>query len=613
MSVQTKAPARPRFEQFFALRRFYFLNNLDFSPDGEQVSYSHDGSGQFNLWASPVTGGWPRQLTSQEEEAVRHHAWTPHGFVVELDHHGAEQWQLNLLPAEGGWPRPITNRQDVQYSVGPLSDDGRRMLISGNQERPTDVTLYELVLPDGEYSPVLDAEEGKFYAAAWHPDGERAAVIDLIGNTDQHVLLVDIASGERRDLTPHEGEQLNLAIGFSADGSRLYSVTDRDHEHHYIEEIDLQSGERRALIQLDWGVEHAALSADRTTLAYTVDADGYSRFHARELETGRDLEFPRMPAGVCMQFAISRDGQKVAALVGTGTRTFDVYVADLRRQTVTRVTESFLGGIPEEELIEPELVHYPTFDGRQVPAWLYRPPHAEGRLPVLLSIHGGPETQERTQVTRSSPFYQYLLSRGVAILAPNIRGSTGYGMSYQKLIHRDWGGGELKDIDHAARWLREQDWVDAERIAIYGASFGGFATLSAMTRLPEHWRCGIDLVGPANLVTFARAVPPHWRSSMKKWVGDPDEDAEMLMARSPITYVENVRAPLLVLQGARDPRVVKPESDQMVEKLRSLGREVEYHVFEDEGHDFSKRENQLRAYRIIAAFLFKHFGLPVEE
>ena len=155
--------------------------------------------------------------------------------------------------------------------------------------------------------------------------------------------------------------------------------------------------------------------------------------------------------------------------------------------------------------------------------------------------------------------------------------------------------------------------MDGDRIAIYGASFGGFATLSAMTRLPEYWRCGIDLVGPANLVTFARAVPPHWRSSMKKWVGDPDEDAEMLMQRSPITYVENARAPLLVLQGARDPRVVKPESDQMVEKLRSMGREVEYHVFEDEGHDFSKRANQLRAYRIIAAFLFKQFGLPEEE
>jgi len=613
LSVQTKAPARPGFEQFFALRRFYLLNNLDFSPDTEQVSYTHDGSGQFNLWASPVAGGWPRQLTTQEEEAVRHHAWTPHGFVVELDHHGAEQWQINLLPAGGGWPRPVTDRPDVQYSVGPVSDDGRRMLMSGNQERPTDVSLYELDIPEGEYSLVLDVPQGKFYAAAWHPDGRQAAVIDLIGNTDQHVSLVEVGSGERRNLTPHEGEQVNLAIGFSADGRRLYNITDRDHDQHYVEVIDLETGAREALIQLEWGIEHAALSADRATLAYTVNEDGYSRFHARRLADNRELEFPPMPAGVCMQFAVSRDGRRVAGLVGTGTRSFDVYVADLREQKVTRVTDSFLGGIPESELIEPELVRYPTFDGRQVPAWLYRPRNAEGKLPVLLSIHGGPEAQERTQVTRSSPFYQYLLSRGVAILAPNIRGSTGYGMAYQKLIHRDWGGAELKDIEHAARWLREQEWVDADRIAVYGASFGGFATLSAMTRLPDYWRCGIDLVGPANLVTFARAVPPHWRSSMKKWVGDPDEDAVLLMERSPISHVEGVRAPLLVLQGARDPRVVKPESDQMVETLRALGREVEYHVFEDEGHDFSKRANQVQAYRLIAAFLFKNFGLPAGD
>ena len=610
MAVATTGrPTRPRFEQFFALRRTYFLNNLAFSPDSTQISYVHDGSGQFNLWASPVAGGFPRQLTSQDEDAVRHHHWTPSGIVLELDHQGAEQWQINILPPDGGWPEAVTDNPSVQHSVGPVADDGRRMLMSANAERPTDVTLYLLDIAEGTSRKVLDHEGQRFSAAAWHPDSRRAAVVDFIGNTNQQAYLFDLETGQLRGLTEHEGDEVNLPVGFSADGRLLYSVTDRGSEHHYLESIDLESGERTPVLRFDWSIEHADLSADRRRLAYTVDEDGYSRFFARDLETGADIAFPEMPAGVCAQFAISPDGRLVAALVGTGTRTFDVYVADLERRLVTRVTENFLGGIVEEDLVEPELVHYPTFDGREVPAWLYRPRAAAGSVPVLLSIHGGPETQERTQVTRSSPFYQYLLSRGVAVLAPNIRGSAGYGKGYQKLIHRDWGGDELKDIEHAALWLRQQPWVDGGRIAIYGASFGGFATLSAMTRLPDYWRCGIDLVGPANLVTFARAVPPHWRASMKKWVGDPDEDFDFLMERSPITYVENVRAPLLVLQGARDPRVVKPESDQMVEKLRGLGREVEYHVFEDEGHDFSKRANQLRAYRVIAGFLFKHFGL----
>lgn len=609
MTSAVATAARPRFEQFFALRRWYFLNNLDFSPDSRFVSYTHDGSGQFNLWASPVEGGWPRQLTAQEEDAVRHHRWTRHGFVLELDHQGTEQWQVNLLPAEGGWPRPVTDNDAVQYSVGPVAPDGRRMLVSGNQERATDVSVYLLDVVEGGYRLVLDRPGGKLYAAAWHPDGRRAAVVDAIGNTDQHVYLLEVETGEVRDLTPHEGDQVNAAVGFSADGSRLYSVTDRDHEFQYLEAIDLASGAREVVWQAGWGIEHAALSEDRRRLAFTVDEDGYSVLRVLDLESGRELPAPELPHGVCLQFAYAPDGRRVAALVGTGTRPFDVYVADLESGAVTRITESFLGGIPEDDLVEPELVRYPAFDGRQVPAWLYRPRGASSRVPVVLSIHGGPESQERTQVTRSSSFYQYLLSRGVAVLAPNIRGSTGYGKSYQKLIHRDWGGDELKDVEHAALWLREQDWVDPERIAVYGASFGGFATLSAMTRLPRYWRCGIDLVGPANLVTFARAVPPHWRDSMKKWVGDPDEDREMLVARSPITYVEDLRAPLLVLQGANDPRVVKPESDQMVATLRKLGREVEYVVFEDEGHDFSKRGNQLRAYRLIAGFLLKHFDV----
>jgi dipeptidyl aminopeptidase/acylaminoacyl peptidase len=611
MATTTAAP--PRFEQFFALRRTYFLNNLAFSPDSRHISYVHDGSGLFNLWSSPVEGGAARQLTSGDEDAVRHHRWTPTGIVLELDHLGAEQWQLNILPPDGfGWPRPVTDRQDVQYEIGPVADDGRQMLFDGNQERPTDVAIYLLDIPSARYRLVLDLEGRQLYAAAWHSDGRRAAIAEVLGTTDQDSYLLDVDSGELRNLTSHKGEEFNAPLGFSADGSRLYNITDRDAEQNYLETIDLATGARAALIQSEWGIEQADLSGDRRRVAYTINEDGYSRFHVRDIDAGRELKFPDMPEGVCSQFAISPDGRLVAGLVATGTRVFDVYVADLNSSRVTRVTDNFLGGIPEAVLVEPKLVHFPTFDGRQIPAWLYRPQEASGKLPVILSIHGGPEAQERTHVTRSSSFYQYLLSRGIAVLAPNIRGSTGYGKTYQKLIHRDFGGDELKDIDHAARWLRAQSWVDSTQIAVYGASFGGFATLSAMTRLPDYWRCGIDLVGPSNLVTFAKAVPPHWRALMKEWVGDPEEDHDFLMSRSPVTYVENMRAPLLVLQGANDPRCVKPESDQMVEKLRSIGVDVEYHVFDDEGHDFSKRTNQLKAYKLIAAFLFKQFGIAAD-
>jgi dipeptidyl aminopeptidase/acylaminoacyl peptidase len=202
--------------------------------------------------------------------------------------------------------------------------------------------------------------------------------------------------------------------------------------------------------------------------------------------------------------------------------------------------------------------------------------------------------------------YQYLAQRGVLVLCPNIRGSSGYGISYQKLIRRDWGGAELQDIEHAAQYLRSLAEVDADRIAVHGRSFGGFATLSAMTRLPEYWTCGVDVVGPANLVTFLKATPPFWKTFTKQWCGDPEEDYEFLMSRSPITHVENIRAPLLVIQGAKDPRVVKTESDQMVERIRALGGSVRYYVDEHAGHKPTRREDYTTWIKTIVEFLEEH-------
>jgi dipeptidyl aminopeptidase/acylaminoacyl peptidase len=194
------------------------------------------------------------------------------------------------------------------------------------------------------------------------------------------------------------------------------------------------------------------------------------------------------------------------------------------------------------------------------------------------------------------------------VLATNIRGSTGYGKSYQRLIQRDWGGGDLKDWDHAVKWLHDQDWVDPERIGVWGGSYGGFAVLTCVTRLPDYWAAAVDIFGPYNLLTFARAVPPPWRRMMKRFVGDPDEDADLLRERSPMTYIDDAKAPLLVIQGAKDPRVVKNESDQLVEKLRSLGRTVEYIVFDDEGHGFTKRKNELTTMRASADWLEKYLA-----
>jgi dipeptidyl aminopeptidase/acylaminoacyl peptidase len=313
---------------------------------------------------------------------------------------------------------------------------------------------------------------------------------------------------------------------------------------------------------------------------------------------------PAIPTGVVGALSVSHDGSRVAVLLCTGTRPNNVALVDLAAGEFRWLTDAAPVAADPGGFVEPQLVRFPTHDGRQVPAYLYRPA-GDGPFGVVLSIHGGPEAQERAAYNYGG-MYQYLLSRGVGVLAPNVRGSTGYGTAYQKLIHHDWGGAELGDFEHAATYLHGLDWVNPARIGVFGGSFGGFATLSCVSRLPKLWAAAVSVVGPSNLETFVRAVPPTWRRYMADWVGDPDTEAEFLRARSPITYADQIVAPLFVIQGANDPRVVQQESDQIVASLRERGVDVRYDVYADEGHGFTKRENQLRAVGDAADFLIRY-------
>ena len=275
------------------------------------------------------------------------------------------------------------------------------------------------------------------------------------------------------------------------------------------------------------------------------------------------------------------------------------------------LTDSTPPALREITAVEPELIRFPTHDGRDIPAFLYRP-HGDGPFPVVLSIHGGPEAQERPMYMYGG-FYQYLLAQGIGVIAPNVRGSTGYGSTYQKLIHHDWGGDELRDFEHAVKHLHSLGWVDPDRIAVFGGSFGGFATLSCVSRLPKLWAAGVSIVGPSNLVTFVKAVPPTWLRLMAKWVGDAETERDFLLERSPVTYADDIVAPLFVIQGANDPRVVKAESDQIVERLRARGVDVRYDVYEDEGHGFTKRANEIKALGDAGDFLVAHLKVaPLE-
>lgn len=607
--------SRYEFEQYAAVRNY---SDLAFSPDGKWVAYVTNASGQQNVWRQPTTitpGGHPSmpiQLTALVEEAARRAVWSPDSkrILTIADRHGTENFQIYEIPPEQGWLYPITNKPEVRHEIGerPFSPDGRYIAYGSNERKTTDFDIVVRDLVTGETRTLL-AGDANYFPADWSPGGRYVLAIKFNLNIDQDIFLCDIETGENRHLTPHEGEVKFLPGRWHPDGRGFYLLSDQNREFVGLAFFDLPDRSMQWLENPEWDIQEGDVSPDGRYLAWLVNEDGYSRLYVRDRSTDEVREYPDLPEGVYSNLRFSPADSSLGFYISRPARPADLYILDVDIGEFWRLTQSFLGGVPEEEMVEPELIRYRTFDGRRIPAFLYKPKDlAPGEsVPVVLSIHGGPEAQEMPRYTYNG-LYQYLLNRRIGVLAPNIRGSTGYGKSYQGLIYRDWGGAELKDLEHAALYLRGLEWVDSDRLGVFGGSFGGFATLSCVTRLPDYWAAAVDIVGPSNLITFAKSVPPFWRRFRKQWIGDPEEDADLLRERSPIQYVDNVRAPLLVIQGANDPRVVKAESDQMVERLQALGQTVEYMVFEDEGHGFTKTSNLLKVLRASAEWFEKHLG-----
>lgn len=575
---------------------------LAYSPDGRQIAHVTNESGQFNLWTIPTGGGDRRQLTHYTDNTVRALDWSSDGkkIVFTADANGDEFHQIYVMDATTGETFPLRHAEKTQHGSIAISHDCKWLVYAANDRAQGDVDAQLYSFATGEHKRLT---EGKLmYPGRWSPDDRYIPISDVRGNTDFDLLVYDMQSGELRMLVKPEAPAIVAPAAWSADSQWLYFVTNIGREFNGMARISVSGGAWEYVLTPDWDIERAVMLPKTDRMIYVVNENGASVLHGYDFAANRAFDVPKLPYGVVGAIVPNHDGSRLALTINRPVEAPNLYEIDLAAGTLTRLGQSMLGGIPEDSFVEPELVHFDTFDGRQIPAWLYRPRERVRPGPALLSIHGGPESQERPTYAYNG-FYQYLVSRGFTVLAPNIRGSTGYGISYQKLIHRDWGGAELKDIEHAAQYLQALDGVDPGRIAVFGGSFGGFATLSAVTRLPQYWAAGVDLVGPSNLVTFAKSVPPFWKRLMKQWVGDPDEDYAMLIERSPITYVKNVRAPMLIIQGANDPRVVKAESDQMVEQMRANGVRVKYYVDEAEGHGTTRRENMLKWYTMIAEFL----------
>jgi dipeptidyl aminopeptidase/acylaminoacyl peptidase len=595
----------PDYREFLAPQRLQRVVSL--SADGTQVAYSSDESGQFNLWVQPLAEGEPRQLTFFTDQAVRDVAWSPDGQQIALtaDNSGDEQTQVYVIPASGGDAVRLSATDGRQFMLSektPFDPSGRYLLCGGNDRDPAvpDLIIYDLSGGPAIRFPGRDG--GNVFPLGFAADGQSIVAGVLVSNTD---IKCCIGSLQDPGNLEYLAEEMSVEYAYpgpwSADSRGFYVRTNSNGDH-----IGLAFFSRadRSLTTVDtpaWEVEDVTVSADGRTVIWSVNEDGWSVLHGRQ--DGKPMNELPNPGGVIRAMDISADGSVLAFELDSPTQPPAVAVADLAAATPVRyLTDARPPILRTNQPVPPESCYFPSGDGTPIPMLVYRPP-GPGPHPVAVYIHGGPEDQSRPLY---NPLQQCLLASGIAILAPNVRGSSGYGRAWQTRIYRDWGGIDLEDFAAAAAYARSLDWVDPARVAVFGGSYGGFATLSCLSRLPDLWAAGVSVCGPANLESLARSMPPDWAIAVREMFGDPDTDADDLLRRSPVTYADQITAPLLVIQGANDPRVPKAESDQIVARLRERGVDVSYLVFDDEGHSFTSRDNDIKAFSTVAEFLVEH-------
>ncbi|MGI8333625.1 prolyl oligopeptidase family serine peptidase [Actinomadura scrupuli] len=598
-----RADLPPHYRDFVPGQRFQ--PSLALSPDGTQVAYSSNASGQFDLWVHPLTGGSPRRLTQHTGQAVRQIAWTPDGagLVFTADTAGDEQYQIYRVPAGGGPSEPITDAPGQhEFRGSPFDGQGRRMAYTANDRDPTvqDLIVHDLVT--GERQRHTPPDGVAFMRAGISPDGRWLFVAGVRSNTDVDCRLLDLTTPGAVPTPVTDA----LAGGYfwptcwAADSAGFYLTTSHWGEFIAAAYFRLSDATIHAIATPDWDVEQISTSGD--TVLWSVNEAGTSLPQAAR--GGRELQLPHLPRSVITAMDLAADGSVAVLQVDAATRPAEIGVMDLEAGTFRYLTDTRPPALRTIRPVEPDTTEFVARDGRTVQAFLYRP-HGDGPFPAVMSIHGGPEMQERPEYLRAG-LYQYLLAHGIAVFAPNVVGSRGYGLAFQTAIYRDWGGADLREFEDSVAHLAALDWIDPARVAVMGGSYGGFATLSCLSRIAYPWAAGVSICGPSNLVTLSRACPPTWRHFVNAALGDPDKDADLLSSRSPVNYVENINAPLFVIQGAQDPRVPQAEADQIVERLRARGVDVRYDLYDDEGHGFTKRDNEIDSYTQIGDFLTHH-------
>ncbi|MCI2429783.1 S9 family peptidase [Candidatus Acetothermia bacterium] len=576
------------------------------SPDGRWLAFSSNRAGNSDIYLMPAEGGeWKRLTFSPEAESGPQ--WSPDGTMLlySADVGGNEVYDIYLISLEGGEPVNLTNTPDVDERGYLWSPDGTKIAFTAAKNGET-YDLY-LMSADGSNRQQLTATAGPESLAAWSPDGRRLAFTRRSDPRYSEGYLLSLEDRQERKL--NLPAQANNSLGsFSPDGTVLVFQTDTNGTGD-IALYDLESDTSVWLANDSLKDEFGGgWSSDGNSIAYIENNEGNFEIKLKSLREN-ETRTVGWPSGLNNSPRWFPDGKRLAFTYSGPTQPTNIWTLDLETEKLKQLTFSFPPNTDKSLLVKPELVRYPSFDGLEIPAWLYKPKTLKPgeRLPAILLIHGGPSAQ---WLNGWNLQIQLLVSHGFIVLAPNVRGSTGYGKAFEELNDRDWGGGDLRDLVAGREFLIKTGLADEKRIGITGGSYGGYLTFMALTKYPDLWAAGVSSVGVVNLKTLWETTTGTLRLLLLRELGRPDESEALYYERSPINFIEAIQAPLLVLQGERDPRVPLSEFEQIREKLEALGKVFEYKVYEGEGHGYRREENRLDSLKRTLEFFSKYLKLP---
>jgi dipeptidyl aminopeptidase/acylaminoacyl peptidase len=582
------------------------INGGSFSHDDKLLLYGSDASGLFNAYTVAVSGGPATQITHSTEDNVFPVSFFPgdNRMLYHGDKGGNEIFHV-FLREEDGTVKDLTPGEKNRALFLGWAYDEKSFFYQSNERDPRFMDLYEMDI--ATFKPALLFQNEGYGIGPVSRDKRYIALGKPTTTSDSDIFLHDRQTNKTRNLTEHEGEVQFLAVDFTPDSKSLYLVTDQDGEFKYLKRMNLESGESEVVEKADWDVMFAGLSREGRYLTVGINNDARTEVRVYDTTTNQQLELPNLPQGDITAVAFSRS-EKLMRFVHSGDRTPpNLYVYDPATKQSTRLTDTMNPAINPEDLVDTEVVRYKSFDGLDIPAVLLKPHLGAGeKAPALVEVHGGPGGQSRTGY---NAMLQYLVNHGYAVLRVNNRGSSGYGKTFYKMDDMKHGEEDLMDCVEAKKFLAWSGYVEESKIGIIGGSYGGYMVLAALAFQPDAFEVGVDIFGVANWLRTLQNTPPWWaafRDALFTEMGNPDTDEEYLKRISPLFHAEKIKKPLIVLQGANDPRVLKIESDEIVEKVKANGVPVEYVVFDDEGHGFTKKKNRIQGYEAILRFLDVH-------